>query len=210
MREISVQNAKDATDTWTLHASETGLTLERGAERYVVPAEELGKRAALSDGVVLRGLLAVSLGEGRKRDAFRIDDAATTELLRALGPDVAVRWLLGQRVRFFVVIAMIFLLSSLPIPGDPDAGIEAIPADLMGGLLGLGLLVLAGAARYRPQAWLFVFDAGWLVLLATTGAVQVINGSGSPWWLALDAWLVVSALTAIRVYRRLRAAGARE
>lgn len=209
MRELSVRHGKNPDEIWTLRASEAGIAAEREGQEYLVRADELGKRATLLDGMLIRGVLSLDLGRGGK-DAFRLEDPSITELLRGLGPDLAVRWLLGRRVRAFVALAILFLVSSLPISGDPDAGIEPVPADWLGGLLGLGLLVLAGAARYRPTAWLFVLDAGWLSVLAIRGVLAVATDGASPLWLLLYALLVGSALTAIRTYRRLRAAGAPE
>lgn len=210
MHELRVPHGKDPSDLWTLRASESGLELERDGERYVILPEELGKRATLADGALVRGVLSVRL-EGRGgRDAFHLEDASVTALLRGLGPHLAVRWLLGQHVRFFLAIAILFLLTSIPVPGDPASGAEPIPLDWMGIVLGLGLVVIAIAARYRPQAWLFVLDAGWLFVLAATGVADVVRGAASPWWLLLYAALASSAWTAVRLYRRLRAAGAPE
>lgn len=208
MREVLARHRARPDETWTIRASNAGLELEHGGRSYVVPAGELPPRAMLADGVLIKGMLTVGLAPGRPREAFALDDAAMTELVRGLGPEVAARWLLGQRLRFMVTLGLAFLLASLPIAGDPESGAEGAEADWYEAGLGVGLFVLAAAVRWRPRAWLFVVEAVWFFVLALKGAVAVATGTQSAGWLVLYATVATMGVTSLRLYRRLRAAAA--
>ncbi len=199
MQEIIVRPTKHEHVEWTLRASDEGLELEGDDGRIVVPVAQMPERVVLAD--LRKPFLSVK-SPGRGREAFFIDDADVPRLLAGIGPDASLRWLLKQGMRYFVPIGLFFLITAA-LPMTTGGGLDWLSL-----FLGAGLVVIALAARYRPQAWLFVLDALWLVVLSIDGLVGIILGANSPWWILLLVFLLFGARNDWRRYQRLRAASA--
>ena len=184
-------------------ASPTGLTITRAGEQYTIGETKLLDEARLAIGVFFKPALVLKLGG--KRRSLQLAKAAAAPLLGGLGRELATRWCVRSRVKWFIPIALLFLFTSLPMPADPEAGLEALPLDVAGLMLGGGLLVIALIARIRPMAWLILADSFWLALLAGRGVQEVLFADSHWAWLFLDAWLVVMALQGVKTYRLLAA-----
>ncbi len=191
---------------WAVEATEAGLAFrgdEQGSELEAkFELARLPQRVHLNDGMLFRGTLVVPIG-GRRR-LLQLTDDAVDALLQGLGRAAATAWIARARTRYFLLLGAFFLLSSIPVPANPEAGIEAIPADPLGVVLGFGLLILHTWARRAPTRGVLFADAVWLGILAATGAYDVLTGEAHPIWLLLSLALVPLALSALNSFNRLQ------
>jgi hypothetical protein len=139
-----------------------------------------------------------------KAKAFQLDSEAYETVESWLKPytrqDVAT--ILKARLKWTLPIALLFMFTSLPLPGNEVEGLAPVPFDLFGFGLGVGLIVLGVLARVKPNRNLFLVDAVWFMLLAAENAWTVVERGGSWWWLLFSAFLVWVALTPLGFYRR--------
>jgi hypothetical protein len=100
-------------------------------------------------------------------------------------------------------VAAIWMIGSLPIPGNVAAGTNAQSFDPVGFGLALTLVASWGWAKWRPHPVLFLVDSFWFLMLAGYLAVDVYNGRNK-WWLVLiilNLWLVTTGLKHFRRFR---------
>jgi hypothetical protein len=199
--EVEEVNAKK--DRWRLSLLEGRLRLERddGSEVHEVERSEYGRGLDVRK---MFGSARTLMVRVPKAKAFKIQPEAYEAIERWLRPftrsDVAA--ILRTRLRWTLPIAILFIITSLPLPGDPDAGIEALPFDVVGFVLGVGLIVLGILARVAPHRNLFLVDAVWFLLLAADTVYSVFVQGKSQWWLLFAAFLVWVASTPLELYRR--------
>ena len=148
--ELEAEEARTK-ERYRVSASAEGLTVASATNRWHFAPAELVKKVVLTDGIFMRGSL-LPLLDG-KRVGLTVGPEGAMSIYRGLGPEVALAWVLGQRVRYSIVIGLLFVFTSFPVPGDESSGLEAIPFDVFGMGLGLGLLLMAGLARVRPRRW---------------------------------------------------------
>jgi hypothetical protein len=199
--EIEEMNAKK--DRWRLTLLEGRLRLERedGSEVHEVERSQYGSGLDLRKMMGSTQALVVRIPKAK---AFRLEDLTNDAIERWLRPftraDVAK--ILKTRLRWTLPIAILYIIGSLPLPGDPAKGIDPIPFDLVGCILGLGLILLGILARVAPHRNLLLLDAIWFLLLAADTAWSVFAQGSSPWWLLFAAFCVWIASTPLALYRR--------
>ncbi|MCP5119286.1 MAG: hypothetical protein GY953_51450, partial [bacterium] len=103
-----------------------------------------------------------------------------------------------------VPIGIFLILASVPMAGDPAAGLEAVPASPITAVLGLGLITMWLIARFRPTPRLLLADSAWFSLLLVSTVADVITGQFSVYWLVVCPVLVLFIRSGLREYRRFR------
>ena len=111
---------------------------------------------------------------------------------------------LKRRYAFTAPIGVLFMLTSLPVAGNPAAGIEPLPFSPVSFGLGLGLVLLWLHARLYPEPYLFALDSAWFGLLALSVLVDVLRGGSSAWWLLWVAIFAPLIPAGLKQYRRFR------
>jgi hypothetical protein len=145
---------------------------------------------------------------GRKKLQLKLTPDQRRSLETWLGPPSAeqLRVVLRRRYAFSVPLGILLLLTSAPLPGDPEQGIPPIPFDWLSAALGAGLLVIWSMGRLRPSPFLFVADSLWFGLLTASTLWNIYRDASSPWWLLLAglcAWLSFSGVKQFKRYRHL-------
>ncbi|MBI5570493.1 MAG: hypothetical protein HY914_11150 [Desulfomonile tiedjei] len=140
-----------------------------------------------------------------KRTAFKLDPDLLSRFKEWFGPPTAarLRQVLKPRFSFCIAIGILYLVTSMPLPGDSQVGIDPLPFDPVSAFLGVSLLVLALLAKFRPSRTLLLLDAVWFLLLTVNLGIGIYQGN-SPWWLILGAVLLWTAYEALRDYQRLK------
>jgi hypothetical protein len=199
--ELEEVNAKK--DRWFLTLAEGRIRVERddGREGHDIERSRYGTGFELRKLPGSRQVLFVRMPKGK---AFHLEPAVADAIERWLRPftraDVAA--MLKARLKWTIPIAILFILTSMPLPGDAEQGIDPIPFDPIGCVLGVGLIVLAILARVAPHRNLFLVDAVWFVMLAADTAWSVVAEGSSPLWLLLSLFLVWAAAAPLALYRR--------
>ncbi|MEW6111987.1 MAG: hypothetical protein AB1664_07645 [Thermodesulfobacteriota bacterium] len=189
---------------WKALLSQDRLKLESADGNHVVeiPNSEADEKLQLTESSIFPPFLLLF---EPKRTAFKLDPDQLGRLKEWFGPPTPARLqrVLKPRFSFCIAIGILYLVVSIPLPGDPVSGMDPIPFDPVGAFLGVSLLALALLAKFRPSRILLLLDAIWFLLLAVNVGIGIYSGN-SPWWLLLGAVLIWSAFEAYRDFQRLK------
>ncbi|NIM52971.1 MAG: hypothetical protein GTO22_27665 [Gemmatimonadales bacterium] len=199
---------------WTLSLPEDALKLEAsdGSESHEVSRADAPERIDLLEPLIGQPLLRVKLPKtavfafdtggppGSGESAQRVE-----EVRQWLGPLTArhLSVALRRRLPWVFPIGAIFLLSSIPLPGDPAAGVEPLPFDSWAALLGAILIAIGFFERVAPRKELFLLDASWFLLAAGKIAIDIAGGDSWLWGI-LIVIMLFAAVSGIREFQRFR------
>ena len=173
-------------------------------ETFEIPHGQRVERLELVRLLGKQSVLLVWLDEAKKtKYQFKLSPAERQRLERWFGPPTReqLKIALKRRYAFALPIAVIFILTALPIPANPDEGIEAVPARPFSIGLGAGLLILWTLARVRPHPLLFLLDSIWFVLLGGKLVVDVFQGGAAPIWLLWIGLIIPIVLSGLNNYK---------
>jgi hypothetical protein len=183
--------------TLTLHPEHLALAESPGAQPYVILRDQVMKSA-----ILIEGVRALALKQPFKK-TFKLTPEATVKLSEWIGKPTLAAYYLRQRYAWVLPVAVVWMLGSLPLRGDPAKGIDAVPFDPIGLGLGLTLVVSWACARWRPHPLLFLVDSLWFIALAGYLVMGVVNGR-SKGWLVLVVLLLWMVVTGLRHFARFR------
>jgi len=208
VRELSLVDSSSRKRQWrvTVLADRLRLAPEDAPENHELLRTEAGTRLLLHSSFPMGKTLVAKVP---KPVIFKLDEAAFAVLRDWVGPLTAadLKLQLRQSLRWTIPIGILFILGSLPLSGDPESGIQAVPFDPVSFGLGLGLIALSVLARVWRHRLLFALDGVWFLLLAADTAWDVVGRGRSPWWLLIVAFLLLAALQPLSAYRRFVEAG---
>jgi len=181
----------------TLHPSHLALAESPGAQPYVIFREQMMKSATL-----IEGIRTLALKEPIKAN-FKLTPEVTTALAEWIGKPVLAAYYLKRRNGWLLPVALLWVIGSLPLKGDPARGISSIAFDPIG--LGLGLMLVATWtwATWRPHPVLFLVDSLWFIALACQLVRNVVNGR-SKGWLVLVVMALWAVVTGLKHFTRFR------
>ena len=188
---------------WTVSLDAESLTIAavNGDELFQITRAEAEEKAELRESRLTNPFLVVSIP--KKKVIFKLDQAQAAALKEWLGPPtmVGLKAALRRRLRWSVPIGILFVLASLPLPANPEMGLEAVPFDPVSGFFGVSLLALSILTRFWHGRILFLLDGVWFSLLAVNVASGIYRGD-SPWWMTIVIVLFVGARSGFSEYKR--------
>ena len=185
---------------WRLELRPSDLALFEGDDPrpYVLLREQFHEHGAVfSEGLRVLGL------KKPKKVTFKLTPETTTAMADWIGKPMLARLYLKRRYAWVLPVAIIWALGSLPIAGNPEAGIQAQPFHPMGLGLGLALVITWAFAKWRPHCNLFLLDSIWFLWLAGYLIYGVVHGR-SKLWLILVALLLWMVVTGLKQFARFR------
>jgi hypothetical protein len=191
---------------WKLILAPDGFRLEplEAGEPIDVPRAERVKRVDLVNGVLARRILGVALARGRK--LFRLDPAGFAAYEAWAGPPTMedLRKSLKRRFGWSVSLGLLIILTSMPIPGDPEGGVPDLPLNPLTLAMGIALIAAGLMARLLPSRVFFLADCLWIAIAAVTTVENLLKSPGVFGALLL-AFQINYVVTSIREYRRFGA-----
>lgn len=184
--------------TWkvSLDSEVLRLTSADGSEAYEISRAEGAEKIELPGGLLGKRMLVAHIP---KRQVFQVESEKIAVLKEWLGPPTMLKMTLRRRLRWGLPIGILFIVTSLPLPGDPEAGVEGVPFDVVGMLLGVVLIGLGLMMKIRPVRGLLLVDSVWFVVLSGKVVYNMVEGSS--WlWSILVVLLLSSAASGIRQY----------
>ena len=187
---------------WTLRLFRDGFRGERqdGAASFHVLRAKLLDAIQIVDGLLVKRTLVV---RKPRRTTLQFGPPAFRRLSRWIGEPTLLRLALKQRLSWTIPIGILFVLGSVPLPGDPEAGVEAIPFNPVSAALGTFLIVQGLASKRLPRPVFFLLDALWFLGLAADTVYRVWAGQ-SPYWLVLVVLQLGLAASGLRLWSRFR------
>jgi hypothetical protein len=194
MEELGKKDAR-----WHLLIRPGDLALFEGddPQPFVILREQL-----LAEGMLVEGMRALVLNKPRKL-TFKLSPEGVKAIADWIGKPALAAFHLKRRYTWVLPLAIIWLISALPTPGNAEAGIEAQPLDLVALGLGSVLVVSWAFAKWRPHPVLFLMDSIWFLWLAGYLVLDVVRGR-SLLWLILVALLLRMVMTGFRHFARFR------
>src|SRR5688572_11206359 len=104
------------------------------------------------NGLIMRRLLGVTLlPKGKK--LFRLDPAGFAAFEAWAGPPTLddLRKSLKRRFAWSFTLGVLIILTSLPLPGDPERDIPDLPLNSLSLALGIGLIAAGLLSRFVPS-----------------------------------------------------------
>ena len=202
MREVTVTELGKPQRPWKLVFFPEGMRAEPLFERppvHVMRAEA-AKVLRLVETLPAPALLL----KVKPRASLRLDEPASAALAEWLGRALHLQLALRGRLGWTIPIGVVFVLSSLPIPGNPAAGVAGAPFSPIPAALGGALLLQGILSRLWPHRIYLALDALWFLALAADTVRLVLTAGWSPLWLVLGAFQVMLAVTGVRQFRRFR------
>ena len=204
MEAFPVQAVMGAKGEWSLKLDADVLRIDSadGTDHIVVPRSERHEKVEVRSSHFMPQLIII---HEPKKKGFKLDGTQLEAVTRWLGPATKenLRVVLRRRFKFCLAIGVILLVLSVPLPGDPATGLEAVPFDIFGAVLGLALVALAFVSRYWISRNIFLLDGFWFVLAAGNVVYGVYNGN-SRWWLIGSAFLIYFAVEGFKEYTRFK------
>jgi len=183
--------------TLTLYPSHLSLAEPHAAQPYVIFREQMMKSVTL-----MEGMRTLAVTEPLKMN-FRLTPEARAALAAWIGKPVLAAYYLKRRHAWLLPVAVLWIIGSLPLTGNPGQGVSSIPFDPIG--LGLGIMLVAtwAWARWRPHPVLFLVDSLWFIALACQLVRNVVNGRSKGWlvFVVLVLWMVGTGLKQFARFR---------
>jgi hypothetical protein len=196
---LQLKEVRNGSPDWTLALYPAHLALGKTSEvhPYVIVREEVMKSALLSETPRLF-VVAKPI-----KTNFKLSETAATALAGWIGKPALARYYLTHRYGLVLPAAILWMFSSIPLPGSPESGAPALTFDPWG--LALGVL-LAGAwvwMKLRPNPVLFLIDSIWFLSMGAHLVAGVLNGR-SKVWLVLVPLLLWMVFTGVKCFIRFR------
>jgi hypothetical protein len=183
-----------STKSWTISLGErlTATCVDGG--NFSLRREEVVKNLVILDGLIFRRTLSF---KKPVKKILQMDSQSYIAFENWLGFKTVLTMFLKQRFSWIIAIGVLFIIGSLPMPGDAQTGIKAIPFNPLNCGMGFSLLLIGFFSKRFPDRMYFLVDSGWFFLLAITTLIDAFRKGSSIFWLIfvmLQLSLVVSGI----------------
>jgi hypothetical protein len=179
--DISAKEKGRVERSWHLSLGEGIVATSGDSATFVLRRDEVAQSVVILDGLFLRRTVSFKKPVGK---VLRLDPQSFQTFTDWLGYQPTLALSLKQRYAWLIAIGVLFVLSSLPLAGDPQKGIAPIPFHPLDMGLGLSLVLIGVLSRRRPHRIYFLLDSAWFLILAISTSHNIVAGS-SPFWLVV-------------------------
>jgi hypothetical protein len=188
--------------TWKVILSPESLTVTAadGSESFEILRDDAEEKIEIRGASLSEPFLVIHVP---KQIMFKMQKTHSETVKQWMGPPTlkGLKIALKRRLKWSIPLAILFIVTSIPWSGNPEAGIETIPFDPVSLFLGVVLLGIVLLSKIRPKRNLFLVDASWFFILAVLVTVKVIRGDSLLWLIAL-VLLLFGAFGGISEYKR--------
>jgi hypothetical protein len=197
--EYVVEDMARRESRWRLRIRPADLALfePNESQPLVILRERMQTDAMLSEALQVLAL------KTPKRVTLKLSPEAMAAVVDWLGEGRLAAFYLKQRYSWVLAIGVIWILASLPLPGDPESGVDSVPLDSFGMGMGVALTIAWGVAKWRPHPALFLVDSLWFLCLTAYLTLQVWHGR-SGLWMILVVMLLWMASRGFKHFARFR------
>jgi hypothetical protein len=191
---------------WRLSLGE-GLVATSGDHgAFVLTRDEVMKQISIFDGLFLRRTISFKKPIGK---VLQMDEQNFQAFADWLGYKPMLKLSLGQRYSWVLGTGILFVISSIPMPGDPQKGIPPIPWNPLDFGLGACLILIGYLSKKLPHRGCFALDSAWFFVLALTTFSNLI-ASGSHFWFPIVALQLSLGVSGFLLWRRFTAFARRQ
>lgn len=188
---------------WMLSLENNAFTLSEidGDNNFLISRHDAEDKTEIRESRFTEPLLSVNVPP--KKLVFKLGRAQAALFKKWIGPPTirGLKAALKRRLKWSLPIGVLFVITSIPLPADPVAELEAVPFDAVSAFLGTSLIMMSILTHIFPKRILFLLDGIWFSLLALDVSFDIFHDS-SPWLAILVIFLVISAKTGFAEYQR--------
>ena len=167
--------------SWKLSLGEGIVATSGDSATFVLSRDEVGKSVVIMDGLFFRRTVSFKKPVGK---ILRMDAQSFEAFADWFGYPPMLRLCLKQRYSWIIAIGVLFVLSSMPLPGDPQKGILPISWKPLDFGLGTSLVLIGILSKKLPHRIYFLLDSVWFLLLSISTVHDILKDS-SPFWLII-------------------------
>ena len=199
--EVTAQSGRKGVWRLSLDAAALTLAAVEGDESFHISRTDAEDKTTLRDLRFTKPFLVVSIP--KKKVMFQLERAQAASFKEWLGPPTirGLKAALRPRIWFFLPVGIVIALSSIPLPADPVAELEAVPFNPISAFLGVSLIVLSILTRLWPRRVLFFLEGVWFLLAILNTTVDIFRGD-STWWAILVILLILAVKGSFSEYKR--------
>lgn len=207
LAEMDVVDILSNKQRWRLRLFADLLQFDSSTEQppIEIVRSESPEKTTLHDSFFMKRCLEVKADKKRVFQFTAVDFATLTDWI---GPptqrDLVVA--LKRRFAWVLPVGILFVLSSLPLSGDADAGIEPLAFDPIFCGLGIGLVTTGALSRFVAHRVFFLVDSLWFLILAGNITYDILAGASWLWMILvlLQITLVASGFMQYRRFQSVR------
>ena len=179
--------------SWTISLGDQLSATCADGSSFSLSREEAIKKVFILDGLIARR--TVSFKKPVKK-TLQMDSQSFNAFGNWLGYKPMLKILIKQQFSWIFVLGILYILGSLPIPGDAHAGTMAIPFKPVDMGLGLTLIFLGLFSRRFPDRIYFLIDSAWVFILSIMTFLNQLkdNSTYGLFFLLLQLSIVVSGI----------------
>lgn len=199
--EVKVQSGRRK-GPWKVTLEPDVLTLSacESTEQHQISKAQAWEKVEFFGAFLKNKFLSVKIP---KAQLFEITPEQETLIKEWLGPPTIkdMKLALKKRLKWSLPLGIMFIFISLPMSARPEAGLEAIPLDLFGIILGVVLVGLSIVMRFWPRRELFLVNSAWFLVGIVKITYDIITGANWLWSIFL-LLLLISVIDGFKQYRR--------
>ncbi len=199
LKVLPIKELSSRGKEWTLalHAEHLALADSAEGRPFVILRDQMMKTAVLAEPVG-----ALVLTQPLKL-TFKLNAETAAALADWIGKPALARHYLKQRYGLMLPAAVLCMIGSLPLSGNPATGVQAIPFNPLSLTLGILLAVSWAFAKWRPRPLLFLTDSIWFTAMGAQLVASVMSGR-SKGLLVLLPFLLWMVVRGVKHFRRFR------
>ena len=202
LSEFRIVERGSGSSVWKLRLWPDRLSFQHptGSPQVDVPRSQTSKMLQVINGLFLSQMLSL---KDEKTRLFKLDPPAFKAVRDWMGPPTMtdLKLALKRMLGWTITIGILLIIISMPLPGDPETGLEPIEMNMMTAGLGTALILLGVVARIAPGRIFFLMEALLLAVVLAENIRWIIEGGGLFWLVAIVAPASL-IYTCIQEYRR--------
>lgn len=187
--------------SWSISLGENITATSADSSKFSLSREEVMKNLTILDGLMMRR--TISFKKPVKKILY-MDPQSFSAFANWLGYKAMLEIFLKTRFSWTVVIGVIFILTSLPLPGDAGSGLNPIPFNPLDFGMGFSLILIGIFSKRFPDRIYFLIDSGWFILLAIITFLNILKGN-SIYWLIFVMLQISLVVSGVLTWHRLKA-----
>jgi hypothetical protein len=187
--------------SWNISLGESIDATSADSSTFSLSREGIARKMSILDGLIFRRTIAFKKPINK---VLQMDPLSFNVFARWLGYQPMLEIFLKNRFGWTVAIGVLFIISSMPLPGDAASGINPVPFNPLNMGMGMSLILIGIFSKKFPDRMYFLVDSFWFIILAIITFLGILNKGSSIFWLIFVVFQIVLAASGFLIWNRLK------